>query len=183
MDQNESNTGLKTGYGSHSKWKKEFKKLDPKIYRSYPDGKVWAIGLTIIVIIGLGLALGLGAKSSFYFSTQWYNIIWYILGAAMCIIGLAWLSRIGFMSSLRYGWLKFTRLIKWDVLRRKIKYKVIYEAIDDVTTYDEYKDYLKEKNKHTKKNFIITTIVYGSLFVIWTIVMIACNAAKIGWVQ
>lgn len=180
MDKNDSLFGLKTGYGSKNKWKNEFKKLDTKITLSYPDGKVWTLLLTIVVIIGLSLSLGLASHHKYFFKTQWYNLVFYVLAATMCFIALAWVARTGFLASLRYGLLKFARLIRLDVLRRKIKYKVIYEAIDDVNSLEEFKEYIKEKNKNTKKTFIITTSVYSGLFLIWTIVMAILNALKLG---
>ncbi|GAA5414667.1 hypothetical protein [Ureaplasma ceti] len=177
--------GINEGYGSRNKWnlkRKEVKRFTQYggEERKYPDGIIPAVTLTIAVVITLGLALGLTPKGYsnkehlVFLYHQWYNIIWYILGAAMCFIGLWAIGRTGMFATTRYGMMKFSRLIKLDALRQKVS-RHDY-AIDHVSNLQEYEDFLKVRKKETKKVFFITWVTYLSTFVAWTIVMSVLNA-------
>lgn len=184
MDKNEKSFGLKTGYSTKNRWKQELKdsrssELNSK--EKYPNGWVPTVFLAISTIVALGLALGLSPKTNnvshaLFLANSWYNTIWYVFGILICCVGLLAIGRTDFLILARYGLLKFSRVIKFDVLRRKMRPKVANFAIDEVSTVDDLKEYIKIRNKKTKKLFFINLGIYGGLFVIWTIVMSILNS-------
>lgn len=185
MSKNSSLGGMNEGYGSRNKWnmkRRELKKITQYggEERKFPNGLIPCISLTIACIIALGLALGLSPKNYtnkehlVFLYHEWYNIIWYILGASLCIIALWAIGRTGLFSITRYGIMKFARVLKINVLREKIS-RHDY-AIDHVTNLQEYEEFLTERKSTTKKVFFITWITYLSLFIVWTIVMSILNA-------
>lgn len=183
MKKSDSLIGLNTGYSrrnDQNKFKDNPTKYNPN---HYPNGLIPTITITISAIIALICVFVIKPPNNtishqLYLQQQWYNLIFYVIGAVMCILGLWAIGRTGFLSHARYGMLKFSRIIKFDILKRKIKYKVSYSAIDDVTSIDEWEVYIKKRKKSTKKVFIITLIVYSSLFLVSTILMTIMNAIR-----
>lgn len=189
MKQKDSLTGLSTGYGSKNKLRDELNKFDrsntpTNQNKIYPSGIGTSIFLAIITVIALGLALGLSKdipsiknENQTYLQSDWFNIIFYVFGAMMCIIGLVAINRSDFLITIRFGWMKFLRTIRVNILRQKM-FKNKAFAIDDVNNIDEFKDYLKQRNKSTKRVFFVTLYVYLSLFIISLIIMLCFNFIK-----
>lgn len=180
MDKTNSIIGLKTGYSrrkDNDRFSNKSTKYNPN---HYPIGIIPTITITISAIIALICVFVIKPTNNIshklYLKHQWFNLIFYVLGSVMCILGFWAIGRTGFLSHARYGMLKFSRTIKFDLLRRKIKYKVSYFAIDDVNSVDEWEDYIKKRKKSTKKVFLITLTVYSSLFIISLILMSIMNA-------
>ena len=179
MKQKDTLTGLSTGYNSKNKWKEELAKFDKSNTptnrnKTYPTGIGTLVFLIIITIIALGVSLGLSAKLQI--TKKWYDIVFYVFGAMLCIVGLIAINRTDFLITIRFGWMKFLRTIRVNILRQKM-FKNKAFAIDDVNNIDEFKEYLKQRNKSTKKVFFITLYVYLSLFIISTIIMLVLNYA------
>lgn len=181
MKKSDSLIGLNTGYSRrHNPNKFEDKpiKYNPN---HYPNGIIPTITITISALIALICVFSIKPLNNTishesYLKQQWFNLIFYVFGGVMCILGLWAIGRTGFLSHARYGMLKFGRLIRFDILKRKIKYKVSYSAIDDVTSVDEWEQYIKKRKKSTRKIFILTLIVYSSIFGVSIILMSIMNA-------
>lgn len=184
----DSLTGIKTGYGSRSKWKtidnrpsnQSKKKVDyNNDKKSYPNGVIPFIFIALVYIIALILALTIkplqNEGGSGYVVKNWYNIIWYVSGIPMCLIVFWTIGRSGFMSAMRFGMMKLGRQIRYATLKRKIRYKTIHFAVDDVNTIEDWEQYLKHRKVFTKKMFLVSIGVFCSIFAIVTIIMFVFN--------
>ncbi len=178
MSKIDSTKGFKKGYEvnkimSDNQLNKKFSKATKKQdkAKSYPNGMIPFGCLLLFYLIFLIVSLSvMAAKDHVLIKNFWHTSV-LSCGMAYLLMNVLWaIGRTGFLSNAGYSLMKFGRFVRFNELRQKIDRFIENPAVEDVETPYEYKEFIGERKKYTKKWFIISLSTSGAIAAISLII-------------
>lgn len=160
--------GYKIKNGKNLFFEKNKDKKSKNFPKSYPNGMIPFIFISIFFIITISCVFGIGfSQYSDIFSNKkvWTNSL-ICVSILPFLLNILWLiGRTGFSDILSFSLMKVSRNIKMSKLSEKMHFYASDPAINDVNNLNDYKEYAKIRKKKSTKWFYISLLTYSIIFI------------------